>query len=161
MMYESTQTMPAPAAHPSAPVATLPHPALAAVAHDMNRPQEVYRCACELFRLNPDWVTFFREILSTDGVARKWFPSHPEMEEFQQTQEYADIQMMLAQLRKKKDPTGDDQEPTRVITVRLPKSLHESLLTEASQRNTSMNKLCISKLLQVISDEMLPSKAKR
>lgn len=46
---------------------------------------------------------------------------------------------------------------TRVITVRLPKSLHEALKTEAYGRKTSMNQLCISKLLQVIDAEMVPT----
>jgi hypothetical protein len=46
-----------------------------------------------------------------------------------------------------------------VITVRLPKSLHESLRAEAHDRHTSMNKLCISKLLQVVDGELVPSEA--
>ena len=49
-----------------------------------------------------------------------------------------------------------DQEPTRVITVRMPKSLHESLRVEAHERHTSMNKLCISKLLQMIDTQLVP-----
>ena len=47
-------------------------------------------------------------------------------------------------------------EPTRVITVRLPKSLHESLRDEAYEHRTSMNKLCISKLLQFIDGQQVP-----
>ena len=43
-----------------------------------------------------------------------------------------------------------------MITVRLPKSLHESLRTEAHEKRTSMNKLCISKLLQMIDTELIP-----
>ena len=42
---------------------------------------------------------------------------------------------------------------TRVITVRLPESLHEALKAEAVDHKTSMNKLCISKLLQALIDE--------
>jgi predicted HicB family RNase H-like nuclease len=37
-------------------------------------------------------------------------------------------------------------EPQRVITVRLPKSLHESLKVEAHARNISLNELCKMKL---------------
>ncbi len=48
------------------------------------------------------------------------------------------------------------QEPTRVITVRLPKSLHEALRVEAHEHRTSMNKLCISKLLQIIDGQQVP-----
>lgn len=44
----------------------------------------------------------------------------------------------------------DDNEPTRVVTIRLPKSLHESLKAEAYDHHTSINKLCIAKLLQVV-----------
>jgi predicted HicB family RNase H-like nuclease len=44
-----------------------------------------------------------------------------------------------------------------VITVRLPKSLHESLRAEAHDRRTSMNKLCISKLLQVVDGDLVPA----
>ena len=51
----------------------------------------------------------------------------------------------------------DDAEPTRVITVRLPKSLHEALRVEAHEHRTSMNKLCISKLLQFIDGQQVPA----
>ena len=51
----------------------------------------------------------------------------------------------------------DEEEPTRVITVRLPKSLHEALRVEAHEHQTSMNKLCISKLLQFIDGDKVPT----
>ena len=44
-----------------------------------------------------------------------------------------------------------------MITVRLPKSLHEALRAEAHEHRTSMNKLCISKLLQFIDNEKVPA----
>ena len=44
-----------------------------------------------------------------------------------------------------------------MITVRLPKSMHEYLRTEAHDLRTSMNKLCISKLLQVIEQDLIPA----
>lgn len=121
-----------------------------------DRKQEAFRVASELFNQNPDWVTFFREVLGVDGIIKKMFHTPDEMISFEASPEYADIQQMLAKLREKS--TGDDEgrEPTRVITVRMPKSLHESLRQEAHSRRTSMNKLCISKLLQVISEELIP-----
>ena len=64
---------------------------------------------------------------------------------------------MLAKLREKNRSQAENIEPTRVITVRLPKSLHESLKSEAHDKQTSMNKLCISKLLQVITKGLLPA----
>ena len=64
---------------------------------------------------------------------------------------------MVARLRGGNADYQNGREPTRVITVRLPKSLHESLRDEAHQRNTSMNKLCISKLLQIVDDQFIPA----
>ena len=75
----------------------------------------------------------------------------------EQSGEYAEIQQMLAKLRERGGSPPDASEPTRVITVRLPKSLHESLRTEAHEKRTSMNKLCISKLLQMVDEQLIPS----
>ena len=75
------------------------------------------------------------------------FPSAKELTEFERTTEYAEIQLMLARLRQRTSTRVDNQEPTRVITVRMPQSLHEALQAEAHAHQTSMNKLCITKLL--------------
>ena len=119
--------------------------------------QEVCRVAAELFRQSPDWVSFFREVLGVEGVARRIFNIPEEMEAFEQTGEYAELQAMVAKLRERSRSQTESNEPTRVITVRLPKSLHESLKAESHQRRTSMNQLCISKLLQIIDQALVPS----
>ena len=126
-------------------------------AQPTNKRQEVCRVAGEMFRQNPDWVTFFREVLGVDGVIRRLFSNPDEMDAFEQSLEYAEIQQMVAKLRERSKHQTESNEPTRVITVRLPKSLHESLRAEAHQRRTSMNQLCISKLLQIIDNELVPS----
>lgn len=120
--------------------------------------QEIYRVAHELFSNRPDWVTFFREVLGLNGIIRQAYPSPEALAQFEKTTEYVEIQHMLAQLRTN-SPAGapESDEPTRVITVRLPKSLHEALRVEAHEHRTSMNKLCISKLLQLINDELVPA----
>lgn len=80
------------------------------------------------------------------------------MAEYEQSEEYQQIQLMLAKLRERgTDTSNTSKEPTRVITVRMPKSLHEALRAEAHDRHTSMNKLCISKLLQVVDDTLVPA----
>ena len=50
-----------------------------------------------------------------------------------------------------------DGEPTRVITVRIPQCLHDALRIEAFEHRTSMNKLCISKLLQFVDADNVPT----
>lgn len=120
--------------------------------------QDVFRIADEIFRQRPSWVTFFREVLGVDGIVRQVYGSPETLTQFEQTTEYQKIQQMLAKLRENDaDLPGGPREPTRVITVRLPKSLHESLRAEAHDRHTSMNKLCISKLLQVVDGDLVPT----
>jgi len=41
---------------------------------------------------------------------------------------------------------GEVREPNKVITVRIPQSLHEAIKEEAHQRRCSMNKLAAAKL---------------
>jgi predicted HicB family RNase H-like nuclease len=120
--------------------------------------QDVFRIADEIYRQRPSWVTFFREVLGVDGIVRQVYNSPETLSHFEQTPEYQKIQQMLAKLRESdSDLPGGPREPTRVITVRLPKSLHESLRAEAHDRHTSMNKLCISKLLQVVDEDLVPT----
>ncbi len=121
--------------------------------------QEVLQVAQDLYQQNPDWVTFFREVLGIGGLVRQTFIDIETLTIFEKSDEYEEIQHMLAKLRERIVPSTDGNEPTRVITVRLPKSLHESLRTEAHDRHTSMNKLCISKLLQVIDEQMIPAES--
>ncbi len=118
--------------------------------------EEIHRLAELLYSQGPDWVTFYREVLGLHGVVRRNCPTRESLAEFEQTEAYLEIQQMLTRLRRQGPPARDDAEPTRVITVRLPKSLHEALRVEAHEHHTSMNKLCISKLLQFIDQQMIP-----
>ncbi len=118
--------------------------------------QQVLRIAEHLYKQEPDWVTFFREVLGVDGAVRSTFPQFDDSTEFEKSDEFASIQKMLVKLREKKTGGDSESEPTRVITVRLPQSMHEYLRSEAHDLHTSMNKLCISKLLMVIEQDMIP-----
>jgi predicted HicB family RNase H-like nuclease len=121
------------------------------------RSQNALRTATEKYRQASDWAAFFREVLGVEGLLRKMFSTDEELEAFEKSPEYTQIQQMLAKLRERNDELSEEIEPTRVITVRLPKSVHESLKAEAYQRQTSMNKLCISKLLLFIDNDLVPS----
>jgi predicted HicB family RNase H-like nuclease len=125
------------------------------------RVQRVRELASDKFRDGPDWVTFYREVLGANGVIDGLFPGQELRAKFEKTAEFEEIQHMLAKLREKNRGQKLPDEATRVITVRLPKSLHEALRHEAHNHKTSMNKLCISKLLQVIDGELVPSDFER
>lgn len=114
----------------------------------------ILREAKILFATQLDWSDYFRQILGLHGLVQNSFRLPEELNDFERSKEYAEIQRMLASLRTRTTETPG--EPTKVITVRLPKSVHESLRAEAFSRRTSMNKLCISKLMQYIDDALIP-----
>jgi hypothetical protein len=118
---------------------------------------QILQTARQLYDTEPDWVTFFREILGVDGIVRRQFTRLEDLNAFEKSPEFEQIQKWLVKLREQKNATDTESEPTRVITVRLPKSMHEYLRTEAHDLRTSMNKLCISKLLQVIEQDLIPT----
>ena len=118
---------------------------------------EGIKCGVEnLFATKPDWMTFYREVMGLQGLIRRAFPTLEAMADFEQTEAYRQIQRMLAELRRQ-SPPKELEEETRVITVRIPQSMHEALRIEAYEYHTSMNKLCISKLLQFVDTENVPT----
>jgi len=130
---------------------------LAVLTQSTEKYQPILQAARQLYESEPDWVTFFREVLGVDGIVRRQFTRLEDLTIFEKSQEFEQIQKWLVKLREQKSATDTESEPTRVITVRLPKSMHEYLRTEAHDLRTSMNKLCISKLLQVIEQDLIPT----
>src|SRR6187200_92776 len=51
------------------------------VAHE-DRKHTAQRIANEMFHQQPDWITFFREVLGVDGLLRKLFASPEELPAF-------------------------------------------------------------------------------
>lgn len=109
--------------------------------------------AVEIYDARPTWVTFFREVLGVDGLVRQVYDTPQSLAEYERTAEFRELHLMVAKLRENDDHQPGRFEPTRVITVRLPKSLHEALKAEAHNRHLSLNQLCIAKTLQVLDDK--------
>ena len=120
----------------------------------------VQSVAQAFFNRGPDWVTFFREVLGVNGVVRTVFNDPKSLAAFETTSEYAEIQQMLVSLQEQVEQIPP-KEPIKVITVRLPQSLHSSLGEEAKAYGTSVNQLCISKLMQIIDEERIPGNNKK
>jgi hypothetical protein len=150
---------------------------------DPSNLEDVLRAARELFGKDPDWVAFFREVLGLGGIVRRTFTTPDQMAEFEHSDACREIQRMLTRLRARPvvrpEPKKTEQaefegatpkmeakekveapepEPTKVITVRLPVSLLVALQEEAHEHRTSVNKLCISKLLQFIDHDFVPAR---
>ena len=113
----------------------------------------VLHTAERLFAMNPEWVVFFREVLGVDGIVARTFGGGEARMRFECTPQYARIREMLDALRSREQDRPSDRESNRVVTVRMPRSLHEALKAEAADRRTSINTLCITKLLQALAPE--------
>jgi uncharacterized protein (DUF433 family) len=86
----------------------------------MEKLQAIQQRAEELFnREGIDWTTFFREVLGVNGIVHRMYPTHEAMLEFEKTTQFQELQRMLSRLREKLAVSSVD-EPTKVITVRLP-----------------------------------------
>ena len=120
------------------------------------RCKQAFEVANELFVNSPTWVCFYRSLMGAKGFIFSLFPGDEEFGAFLRTEEYHQIQLMLTALRSRDLPENDPNDPQRMITVRLPKSLHESLCEEATRLNISVNRLCISRMLQLLDPAMIP-----
>ncbi len=122
---------------------------------------EALRLAIEAFPKSSSWVDFFRDVLGVDGVARRLFTSAEQMHLWEASPEFSQVLEMMTALRAQETSKCESAEPQRMITVRIPMSLHESLKKESEDHHTSINKLCISKLLVGIDNKYIPTEKGR
>ena len=120
------------------------------------RCSQAFDVANDLFGNAPTWVCFYRELLGGSGMIHLIFTDNDEFGRFLRTDQYHQIQQMLTALRSRDLPENDPNDPQRMITVRLPKSLHEAMCDEAGRLNISVNRLCISRMLQLLDPAMIP-----
>lgn len=120
------------------------------------RCQQAFDLANDLFGNAPTWVCFYRAFLGGSGMIHSILTDNDEFGRFLRTDQYHQIQLMLTALRSRDLPENDPNDPQRMITVRLPKSLHEAMCDEAGRLNISVNRLCISRMLQLLDPKMIP-----
>ncbi len=120
------------------------------------RAGEIKRLAIEAFPQTDNWVVFYREILGVDGIVRKLYRTIAELRTWEQSAEFGEVNTMLAALRSHDTGKGDTIEAQRMITVRLPASMHEAMKLESKECGLSINKLCITKMLQPLDVRFAP-----
>ena len=120
---------------------------------DRHAATAVLQVAERLYAMEPEWVVFFREVLGVDGIVRRTFSDPEALTRFECTPQYARIREMLDGLRCRQRESAARGEAQRVVTVRMPRSLHESLKDEAGRMRVSVNTLCISKLMKLLDEQ--------
>jgi len=120
---------------------------------DAHAATAVLQVAERLYAMDPEWVVFFREVLGVDGIVRRTFSEPDALMRFECSPQYARIREMLDGLRARQQDRQSQREAQRVVTVRMPRSLHETLKSEAEQFRVSINTLCISKLMKLLAEQ--------
>ena len=121
----------------------------------MSDANKVREGAAELFeRLKTrHWSIFFREVFGPAGLIHSKYPMQEERSAFTQTSEYQDLLCMLSTLW---EEPGRVSEHRAVITLRVPQSLHDLLKEEAHDLHTTINGLCIAKLILNVNPDLVP-----
>lgn len=120
---------------------------------DSHAATAILQVAERLYSMEPEWVVFFREVLGVEGIVRRTFSDPEALMRFECSPQYARIREMLDGLRARQTGPQAERESQRVVTVRMPKSLHETLKNEAEQMKVSVNSLCISKLMKLLDEQ--------
>lgn len=121
----------------------------------------VQQVAAELFGVAPTWTAFYRETLGVDGIAHRIFCEPEEYRNYECSESHTKVLEMLTVLRSRDLSDCDPNETQKMITVRIPKSLHDRICEEANELDVSVNKLAITRLLQRVDMSMLPSSAQK
>jgi hypothetical protein len=117
--------------------------------------------ASELFGVSPTWTAFYREVFGRDGLIRALFNSADDQLAYEESEAPDQLLEMLTVLRSRDLPENDPTEAQRMITIRLPLSLHNVICDEANELEVSVNKLCISRMLQPLDSRMIPNCSKK
>jgi predicted HicB family RNase H-like nuclease len=120
------------------------------------RCRQVVAAAAELFGVAPTWTAFYREVIGGGGVVSMLFKTAEERDCFEGTEQYNQVFEMLTTLRSRDLPENDPTEKQRMITIRLPMTLHKAICDEANELQVSVNKLCISRMLQPLDSRTIP-----
>ncbi len=120
------------------------------------RGSQVLRLAEEAFAMTGSWVVFYRTMLAPGGIVDQIFDTKEARRYFETTVEFAELLEMVTAIRSQDDSGNNAHEPSRVITVRMPRSMHEATIREAEELELSINAYCLTKLLQAANPRFTP-----
>jgi len=114
----------------------------------MDKTSTVLERARELAMKATTWADFSNALFDPfDGELVRIFPTQKDRETFRKTEEYKEIRALLQQKMSQTGLVkGAAPRKSGKFVVRLPRSLHAALETEAESEGTSLNQLVVTKL---------------
>ncbi|MCS7237042.1 MAG: type II toxin-antitoxin system HicB family antitoxin [Thermoguttaceae bacterium] len=122
---------------------------------DPEATRQILAAARKLYEERCSWAKFYQQILGTNGLIHRLFPTAESQTAFRRSKAYGEIQRMLAALSGRRLRRRRTEQPIKIITVRVPESVHAELAREAALKGLSVNQLCVIKLVQLIEAEAL------
>ncbi len=101
------------------------------------------------------WVAFYQDVFGPHGLLLTSLTTE-QLEAYQRSDDYAELNELLADLRSTDREKPSTYESEQMITIRIPRSLHAVLADESEDTGLSLQKLCITKLLQPSDARYLP-----
>jgi len=119
-------------------------------------PAQILRMAEEAFAMTGSWVVFYRTMLAEEGVVSQFYTNADARRYFETTAEFAELLEMVTAMRSQDESSSGAHEPTRTITIRMPRSMHQATIREAEELELSINSYCVTKLLQPANPRYTP-----
>ncbi|MEM0926463.1 MAG: hypothetical protein AAGJ83_10535 [Planctomycetota bacterium] len=101
------------------------------------------------------WVDFYRRVFGVEGVIRSTL-THPQLRLYQAGPDFVELHERLAHLRSVDTRKLSCEEPVQMVTIRLPRSVHDVLVSESHESNTSMQRLATTKLIVPADERFIP-----
>ncbi|WP_149496229.1 type II toxin-antitoxin system HicB family antitoxin [Roseiconus lacunae] len=117
--------------------------------------------AVDMIGQNMRWVAAYRQVYAIGELIDRLFPDPAARGLFERSDENGNVLEQLAHLRAIDRSKASAVEPQRILTIRLPESMHHRLARESDALEISLNRLAISKLLEPALPEHIPSGGKR
>ena len=93
--------------------------------------EEIKHAVEKLFATKPDWMKFYREVMGLQGLIRRAFPSLGGDGRIRADRDLSRDPSHGGGTAQASPSQRTGAEDTKVITVRIPQSLHEALRIEA------------------------------
>ena len=118
--------------------------------------REVVERAIEIIESCTTWAEAHGKVFGVDGYLGRLFDDRTTQCRFRDSFEYRVILESLAELRARDTNKSTATQPMRILTIRLPQSVHQAMAAEADSMRVSINQLGISKLLVEIDPRLVP-----
>lgn len=121
--------------------------------------KNIYLEAKADFEAGMNWMDFSNKYF---GINNKYIPKDPaERDLFLKSSVYKEIQNMKFKLEESQSDVTEPTEPVEpektysgAISLRVPKSLHKSLVEEAEREGVSLNQLILAKISATLYDQL-------